>query len=233
MGYTPEMSRGGRLRFDLDLEESLDHRLRPDAVVVQEDCNLVMGRQPVLDLDHERDLEATYRAVSRHRPIPQGRFLVLRPGGDRPWWLYQTVIHDLEAFPSCRSGIVRRSLAAVLGDAAARGLRSVACEPLGLFGDKGLTPEEMVEAFDAVIMEISESLESSLRLTLLLGDLGEAERMSNLLRAKVLRQASRSFRTVSEDTAVVEVCRATARLHFRFVPGSLSGYLVTRAPALV
>ncbi len=227
------MTATAALRFELDLGESLHHRLRPDAVVVQEDRNLVMGSQPVLDLDADHDLDAAYRAVSRHRPIPQGRYLLLRPGGPRPWWVYQAVVHDLEMVPSCRSGDVRRSLTAVLEDAARRRLRSIACEPLGLFGDKGLRPEEMVDAFDSAIMEISLSLASPLRLIMLLGDLGEVERVSHLLRSKLLRQASRSFRTVSGESAMVEVCRESARLHFRFVPGSLSGYLVTKAPVLV
>jgi hypothetical protein len=124
---------------------------------------------------------------------------------------------------------VRRALVGVLGDAARRRLTSVAVEPLGVFAGRGLSAEEMVDAFDAVVMELCPTLISPMRITLMLEDLAELERISLLLRSRLLRQATRSFRTVGGDAAVVEVRRDGARLHFRFVPGSLSGYVVSRA----
>jgi len=39
------------IRFDLDVRESLQHRLRPDAIVLQQDRNLVMSPTGVLDAD--------------------------------------------------------------------------------------------------------------------------------------------------------------------------------------
>jgi len=223
----------GSLRFDLDLRGSLERRLGIEALVVQQDRNLIMGPQAPLDLDADLESEPVYRAATRHRPLAQGRFLVLPPTAGRTSWLYQAVIHDLESSPSCRPGDVRRCLTAVLEDAARRGLSSLATEPLGMFGRRGLSQEEMVDAFDAVVMEVSPTLTAPVRLALLLDDMAEVERISLLLRSKLLRQATRSFRTVNGDAAVVEVRRDGARLHFRFVPGSLSGYVVSRAPALV
>jgi hypothetical protein len=44
----------------------------------------------------------------------------------------------------------------------------------------------------------------------------------------VLRRASRRLRTEDGEAVVVEVCQGAARLHYRFVPGSPSGYIVTR-----
>lgn len=216
------------LRLDLDLVDSLGRRLHPEAVVVQEDRNLVLAAPTMLNLDKAYDLDAAYRAVSAHRPLQQGRYLLLRPSPERPHWTYQAVVHDLELNPTCRPGDVRRSLSAVLCDVVRRGLKTVSVEPLGMLADRGLSTDEMVEAFDASILELSTCLKEPLRLTLLLGDLGVLEEVSHRLRSLILRKASRSFRTVNGDAAVVEVRRAETRLHIRFVPGSLSGYMVTR-----
>jgi hypothetical protein len=215
-------------RFDLDLRDSLDRRLHPDALVVQEDRNLVMGRQGVLDLDAEDDLDAAYIAIREHRPLPLGRFLVLRRRETESYWTYQAVVHDFELNPTSRPGNVRRSLSAIFKDAAKRRLCSLAAEPLGFFEDRGLSVEEVVHAFDSAILESSGLLGVPFRLTLLLDDLAELEEVSHLLRSRVLSRASRSFRTVSGDAAVVEVRNQGEKYHFRFVPGTLSGYLVTR-----
>jgi len=223
------VSQNWSFRLDLDLKESLNRRLRPEALVVQEDRNLVMGRQGVLDLDAEDDLDAAYIAIREHQPLPLGRFLVLRRREPGSHWTYQAVVHDFELNPTCRPGDVRRSLNAIFKDAAKRGLLSLAAEPLGSWGEKGLSFEEMVGAFNAAILESSASLKAPLRLTLLLADMNQLEEVSHQLRSRVLSQASRSFRTVSGDAAVVEVRNRKDRFHFRFVPGTLSGYLVTRS----
>lgn len=216
------------LRFDLDLRESLGRRLLPEALVVQQDRNLVMGEQELLDLDLEDDLDAAYRSISAHRPLALGRYLLRRPSQAVTPWRYEAVVHDLDTTPSSRPGDVRRSISAILDDAARRGLRTLASEPLGVHQHHGLTFEEMVDAFDAAVVETCVSLAGSVRLTLLLDDLEDLEEISTQLRARVLRRASRSFRTVDGDAAVVEVRQGGARLHVRFVPGSMSGYLVSR-----
>lgn len=222
------MDRSIWLRLDLDLRESLDRRLQPDALIVQEDRNLVMAPPGVLDLDRDDDLVSAYLAIARHRPLPLGRYLLLRSGGGITRWTYQAVVHDFTSRPSSRPGDVRRSLIAVLADAPRRGIQHIATEPLGLWGSRGLTLEDMLGAIDLAILEASLSIDSPLHLTLMLDELEQLEEASHLLRARLLRRASRSFRTVAGDAAVVEVRRGGARLHFRFVPGSMSGYLVTR-----
>jgi len=216
-------------RFDLDLRDSLGTRTHPNALVVQEDRNLVMGPQRVLDLDTDDDLAAAYLAARDHRPLPLGGFVVLRGCLPAAPWTYQAVVHDFELTPSCRPGDVRRSLCGVVRDALKRGLGFAAAEPLGRWHDRGLSLEEMIEAFHETILELSASLEESFRLTLLLEDLDQVEQVSHLLRSRLLRRASRSFRTVDGDAAVVEVRDGTAKYHFRFVPGTLDGYMVTRA----
>jgi hypothetical protein len=228
LGYTESVIRVATVRFDLDLEESLGKRLIPEALVVQEDRNLIMGPPGVLDLDARDQLGSAYLAISRHRPLPLGRYLLLRSNARRPYWIYQAVVHDFEARPSCRPGDVRRALVAVLEDAVKRGFGSLAIQPLGLWRNAGLSLEEMVDAFDASILEMSAVLGRPLHLTLLLADLAQLEEISHLLRSRVLRKARRSFRTVSGDAAVVEVRNEHVRLHYRFVPGSLSGYMVVR-----
>jgi hypothetical protein len=216
-------------RFDLDLRSALGRRTCPSAVVVQEDRNLVMGPQAILDLDAEDDLDAAYLTVRDHRPLPLGGYLVRRGRGHNQPWTYQAVIHDFELAPSCRPGDVRRSLCGVVRDAQRRGLGFVAAEPLGRWHSRGLSLDEMAEAFHESILELSPQLDVPFRLTLMLDELDEVEQVSNLLRSRLLRRASRSFRTVDGEAAVVEVRDGVAKYHFRFVPGTLSGYMVTRA----
>jgi hypothetical protein len=216
------------LRFDLDLHEALGRRLNPDALIVQEDRNLVMAGAGMIDLDAAVGLDAAYLAIAQHRPLPLGRYLLLRNRGDEAYWTYQAVVHDLEAQPTCRAGYVRRSLTAILADATKRGMSTLAVEPLGMFRTDGLTVEEMVEAFDASILEAATGLTAPVRLVLLLEQLDDLEEVSHLLRERLLRKSSRSFRTVDGEAALVEIRQRGARLHCRFVPGSLSGYVVTR-----
>ncbi len=216
------------VRFDLDMRDSLGRRLHPDAVIHQEDRDLVMGGQKELDPAVDSDLDAAYRAIIRHRPLPLGRYLVRPPRPSNARWEYQAVVHDLSASPTSRPGDVQRSLVAVLEDAVRRGLRSLASEPLGVWMRAGLDLEGMVDAFGGAILEVSRRLEAPVRLTLLLDDLDELEEVSHLFRSSLLRKATRSFRTVAGDAAVVEVCHDEVRFHCRFVPGTLSGFLVTR-----
>jgi len=218
------------LRIDLDLRNSLGRRTYPDAIVVQEDRNLVMAPPGILDLDVEDDVDAAYAVAREHRPVPLGAFLVLRGRTEDAPWTYQAVVHDLEFDPSCRPGDVRRALGGVVADAQLRGLGHAALEPLGRWMSRGLTLDEMVEAFDVTVLELCSSLESSFRLTLMLDGLDELEEASHLLRSRVLRRASRSFRTVDGDAAVVEVVDGDDRYHVKYVPGTLGGYLVNRAP---
>jgi len=227
MGYTRVVAHDCCLRFDLDLSEALGRRLRPDAMVIQEDRNLMMGGVGILDLDNHNGLDAAYQAIAEQRPLPLGRYLLMRSRGDEAYWTYQAVVHDLEEKPSARPGNVRRSLTAILNDALKRGMTFLTVQPLGIWRSRGLTVEEMVEAFEATILEVSLDLSSPMRLTLLLDDLDALEEVSHLLRSRLLRKASRSFRTVDNDSALVEVRQRGARLHCRFVPGSLSGYAVT------
>jgi hypothetical protein len=215
------------LRLDLDLREAFGKRLHPDAMVVQEDRNLVMAGPGILDLDRDNGLDAAYLAIAEHRPIPLGRYLLLRSRSEGAYWTYQAVVHDLEAKPTCRAGNVRRALTAILKDSVKRGMSSLTVEPLGVWRRKGLEIDEMVEAFEASVLEVSIDLVSPLRVTLLLDGMEMLEEVSHLLRSRLLRKASRSFRTVGGEAALVEVRQRGFRLHCRFVPGSLSGYAVT------
>jgi hypothetical protein len=213
---------------DLDLHGSVGRRLLPDAVVVQDDRNLVMNGPPPGALDRTHDLDAAYLEVARNRPLGLGRYMLLRPRDDVPYWTYQAVVHDLALEQTCRPGDVRRSLLSISQDAVKRGLTHLALEPLGMWGANGLGMVEFVEALDASVLEMAIGLTQSVRLTVLLEELPLLEEMSLQLRSRLLRRASRSLRTADGDAAVVEVRREGFRLCFRFVPGSLSGYQVTR-----
>jgi hypothetical protein len=216
-------------RFDLDLRSSLGRRTHPDAVVLQEDRNLVMGPQVILDPESDDDVDAAYLAVREFRPAQLGGYLVLRGREPGQPWTYQAVVHDFEQQPSSRPGDVRRSLCGVVRDAEERELGFLATEQLGRWQGRGLSLSEMVEAFHDSILELSGELASPFRLMLMMDEFEEVEEASHLLRSRLLRRASRSFRTVDGEAAVVEVRNGSTRFHFRYVPGTLSGYMVTRA----
>lgn len=217
------------LRVDLDLRESLGRRFQPQAIVVQEDRHLMLVDDGPPELDMANDHDAAYAALRSRCPLPLGRYLALRPAVDRPWWTYQAVVHDFEQAPTCRPGDVRRALTASVNDAVSRGNTVIATEPLGVHRQGGLGFDEMVAALDAALLEIGVRVASSLHITVLLDDVDELETASHQLRSHVLNKAARSFRTVDGDAAVVEVLRGNSRLHYRFVPGSLSGYMVARS----
>jgi hypothetical protein len=219
------------LRLDLDLRSSLGQRLHPDAVIVQEDRNLVMGPQSILDLDAENDVDALNVAGDNQRPLPLGEVRVRRGRDNGDWWTYQAVVHDFDLEPSCRPGDVRRCLCFATRDASDRGFRHLASEPLGCWRSRGLSLGEMVVAVDDAVVELCSSLERPIKVTVLLSDLGEVEEASNLLRARLLGRARRSFRTVDGDAAVLELREGQVRFHARFVPGTLSGYLIHRVGA--
>ena len=221
------------MRVDLDLIGSIGRRLIPDALIVQDDRNLVMNGPPPGVLDRENDLDAAYLEVARNRPLHLGRYMLLRPRADLPYWTYQAVVHDLALERTCRPGDVRRSVLSIAQDAVKRGLTYLAMEPLGMWGEGGLGLVELVEAVDACVLEMAVGLTQSMRLTVLLRELEHLEEMSLQLRSRLLRRASRSLRTADGDAAIVEVRREGFRLCFRFVPGSLSGYQITRVTEVV
>ncbi len=213
-------------RFDLDLREALGTRLLPEALILQEDRNLVMSPSRVLDLEEVVEAGEVLDAAGG-LPLPLGRFRVWRSRDEGPRWIYQAVVHDLSLSPSCRPGDVRRSLVGILADVTRRGLGVVATEPLGMFRSSGLTVQEMADVFDEAVFEVITRLDRPLRVVLLLDRLEQLDEVSRFLRSGLLRRASRSFHTVSDEAALVEVRHGGQRLHVRFVPGSLSGYMVT------
>jgi hypothetical protein len=213
------------LRLDLDLRDGVGRRVFPDAVVLAEDRYLGLGSLPAVDLDPRQELDAAYVAIRKKRPLPLGRYLVLRPGLDRETWVYQAVVHDLDHKPSVRTGDVRRAILSVVHDAGSRGFGTVACEALGVGGDDGLTLDQFAEAVDAAVRELCAGDIRMPRLIILLDDLEQVETLSTLLRSMVLRRASRNLRVVGGESVVAEVRNGGRRLHFRFVPGSLSGYV--------
>ncbi len=195
-------------------------------MIIQEDRNLIMGAQRVVE--EERAPAAAMDAAEEFESQHMGRFLLVGPRAGSPRWIYRAVVHDLEMSPSCRPGDVRRCLASILEDAGKRGIGSLGSEPLGLWRRSGLKLEEVAGAFDDAVFEVIGTLEAPLRLTLLLRDLETIEEASRLLRSALLRRASRSFHMVAGDAAVVEARSRGQRFQCRFVPGALSGYLVTK-----
>jgi len=217
------------MRLDLDLSDSLGRRIFPDAVVMAEDRYLGLGSLPAVDLDPRNELDAAYIAIRKERPLPLGRYLLLRPAMGRERWIYQAVVHDLDHAPSVRRGDVRRALLAIVQDGVSRGFTSLACEPLGVAKPGGLDLNQLAEAVDEAIEELCSTSGQLPRLTLLLDQLEQIEQVSSMLRSLILRRARRNLRVVGGDSVVVELGGCDQRLHVRFVPGSLSGYVIYRA----
>jgi hypothetical protein len=222
------VNRDCSLRFDLDVRDSLHARRRPDALIVQDDRNLVMAPPGTLDPETVVDLEGAARTAAAHRPLSVGTFLVSENTDTPVRWTYRAIVHDFDSSPTCRPGDVRRSVTAILADADRKCLDAVAMEPVGIWNHRGLTPESMVEALDRAVLEAAVRLTRSMRVVLLLDHVDELEAVSNLLRSRVISRATRSFRTVAGDAAVVEIRSLGHRLHVRFVPGTMSGYMITR-----
>jgi len=201
-------------------------RFSPDALIIQEDRNLVMGAASLLE--EERNPATVRAAAEGFEPVRLGSFVLVGPRSEPPTWMYRAVVHDLDLNSSCRPGHVRRCLVSILGDAGPRGIRSLGSAPLGLWRRSGLELEEVADSFNEAIFEMVGRLATPLRLTVLLEDMETLEESSRLFRSSLLRRASRSFHTVASDVAVVEAQSRGQRFQFRFVPGALSGYLVTR-----
>jgi len=196
-------------------------------MIIQEDRHLIMGAPRLLE--EERNRAEALDAAGRFEDQLLGSFVLVGPRKEAPGWIYRAVVHDLERAPSCRPGDVRRSLTSIMEDAGERGIASLGCEPLGLWRRSGLTLEEMAGAFDEAVFEVAGALKAPLRLTLLLEDVEVVEQTSRLLRSSLLRRARRSFHTVAGDAAVVEARSRGQRFQCRFVPGALSGYVLTRS----
>lgn len=229
MSYTRQVETGNSFRMSLDLSDSLGRRLHPEAVVYQEDRNLVMSADQVLDLDAEDDYDSAYQAVVEHRPLPLGRYILRRPREDRPFWTYLAVVHDLAFSPTASAGNVRRSLIAVVRDAFKRHATTLAVEPLGCYQATGLGLDEMVGAFESATLELVREGHEGVHLILMLDSLQQIEEVSHLLRSALLTRARRRFRTVDEGAAVAELRHRGSRYHCRFVPGSLSGFQIALA----
>lgn len=216
------------IRIDLDLGDALHRRFHPDAVILEEDRYLRMASIPAVDLDPGNDLDAAYVAIRKQRPLPLGRYLLLRPGSDRPSWTYQAVVHDLEFRPSCRPGDVRRALIAIVENALSRGFLTLGMALPGIGEPGSLALSDVLEALDSAAVDLAGSIEKSVRLVVLFDEFYQLEAASNLLRATMLRRAQRSFRNLGEDVAIVDFSLDGQSYQAHFVPGSSSGYVLSR-----
>ncbi len=209
------MNLGTTLRCDFELRESLGSQLFPDAVIVQEDCNLIMGCQQPLDLDGAHDLQAAYLGALAHQPLPVGHYRLLGPSRENEWKTYQAVVHDLDARPSCRPDQVSRLFLAIMADALGRNLEYLASEPLGAWRNSGLTLPAMAGAFADAVVELATEIRKPLRLALLLPGPGQLEAVSRLVRCCVLERASGRFAPVASDSGPDSIITRTLTLTWR------------------
>jgi hypothetical protein len=97
-----------------------------EALVIEDDTHLVLGADPVARETHEEPVQLLENARASIQPAPGT--LVVRSGHPVR---FHAIVHDLNEEPSWREEWVASALRAVLEEAAARGVRSIALPLLG------------------------------------------------------------------------------------------------------
>ena len=98
-----------------------------EAVVIEQDCDLLLDTEPVLREPRE-SLETLLRAAKRAHPETPGTVLVR--GNTAPYY-FLAIVHDFSVTPSWKEEWVAMALAAVFREAGARHLKAIGMPLLG------------------------------------------------------------------------------------------------------
>jgi hypothetical protein len=155
------------------------------AVVIAQDVHLVLGRAPAAGgpASTGTAADATAGAARSHHPRRPGSIVVAAPRPGRALVL-QAVVYDFDHRPPARAVHVFEALLGAFEEARARGLRSLAVEPLGT-AHAGLAPSELVRLLAQVCFTAAEMGTSVRRVHLLVRAPGEIGRYEALLRELV------------------------------------------------
>jgi hypothetical protein len=170
-----------RVRFGngLDLELALgDEAAVPEALIVPQDVNLIMGEVTVIEETGETPGDAVAAAATT-TPRAPGSVVV---GPRRPGLplLFQAVVYDFQRSPPTCEEHVFAALLTALEEARARGVRGLGVQPVGT-AHGGLSAERFLHLLSQVCYSAAELGTSLRRVYLLLSSADELGRYEALL----------------------------------------------------
>lgn len=167
-------------RLDLDLMVGEDPPPLTGAMVVAQDVHLILGEAGTIE-DTRETPEQVLAASSAQRPRRPGSVVVGAARLGSPL-LLQAIVYDFDRSPPAREIHVFEALIAAFEEARARGIRSVAVQPLGT-AHAGLDPERFLKLLAQVCYSSAELETSVRRVHLLLSSPVELGRYEALLQA--------------------------------------------------
>jgi hypothetical protein len=167
-------------RLDLDLFVGANPPPLTGAMVIAQDIHLVLGETAAIE-DTQETPAQVLAAPGSHRPRRPGSVLVGAPREGSPL-LLQAIVYDFDRSPPAREIHVFEALIAAFEEARARGIRSLAVQPLGT-AHSGLDPRNFLRLLAQVCYSAAELETTVRRVHLLLASPGELTRYEALLRA--------------------------------------------------
>jgi hypothetical protein len=167
-------------RLDLDLMVGEEPPPLTGAMVVAQDVHLILGESGPIE-DTRETPEQVLAAAAPQRPRRPGSVVIGAPRDGAPL-LLQAIVYDFDRSPPAREIHVFEALIAAFEEARARGLRSLAVQPLGTAHD-GLTPERFLKLLAQVCYSSAELETTVRRVHLLLPSPLELGRYEALLQA--------------------------------------------------
>lgn len=173
-------------RLDLDLFVGESPPPLTGAIVIAQDIHLVLGETGPIE-DTAETPEQVLAAPGAQRPRRPGSVVVGAAREGTPLVL-QAIVYDFDRSPPAREIHVFEALIAAFEEARARGIRSLAVQPLGT-AHSGLDPERFLRLLAQVCYSSAELQTTVRRVHLLLSSPGELGRYEALLRALTDKRA--------------------------------------------
>ena len=173
-------------RLDLDLMVGEDPPPLTGAIVVAQDVHLILGESEPIE-DTRETPEQVLAASSAQRPRRPGSVVIGAAREGSPL-LLQAIVYDYDRSPPSREIHVFEALLAAFEEARARGIRSLAVQPLGTAHD-GLDPERFLKLLAQVCYTSAELETTVRRVHLLLSSPLEMGRYEALLHALTEKRA--------------------------------------------
>ena len=176
-------------RLDLHLVVGEEPPPLTGAMVVPQDVHLILGDIGPLE-DTRETPQQVLAAAAPQRPRRPGSVVVASPREGAPL-LLQAIVYDFDRSPPAREIHVFEALIAAFEEARARGIRSVAVQPLGT-AHAGLDPERFLGLLAQVCYSSAELETTVRRVHLLLPSPGDLAVYEALLHALLERRARKS-----------------------------------------
>lgn len=167
--------------LELDLVSGGDAPPETGALVVAQDVYLILGE--ITGVDEAAAVRTPAQALSaalRQRPRRRGTVVASTQRPGRPL-LLQAIVYDFEDSPPTREPFVFEALMAAFEEASARGVSSLAVQPLGT-AHSGIAPARFLALLTQVCYSSVELGTSLRRVHLLVESPSELEQYERLLR---------------------------------------------------